>query len=331
MDHVGILKRAYRIAAKYPILWVFGFFGAAGTTVGGNFSAPWNVFNYNRRVPRTRGGDFYRIYTMLGNDYLSKYLPIILGVVAVLLLLFLIWLVIHFVARTGFYRMVFDLEETGERPTWSRGWRLGWDVRAIHVFLVDLIVMLAMVLIIMTLVLLGAALVIAFHPFRNPSFWLIAVTVVVILAAILALVVISIVISLTAMLAAIHAAVTGENALVSLEWGWDTLRREWKDIGIMWLLMLGVGLLIGILELIAVLILALVTLIVAVGPGWLIWRSTGNLVLSIAVGGVIGLVSFFLPMLVVDAAFRTYVESVWTLVYREVAVEPAEATEVAPA
>jgi hypothetical protein len=328
MDHVGILKRAYRIAVKYPILWVFGFFAASGTTVG-NFPTSWN-FNYNRRIPEGRREEFLRRFSQtLGNLHLHEYIPLILGVAGLLLLLFLIWLVLHYVAETGLYRMISEMEESGERPSWTRGWHLGWDRRAWSLFLIDLIVSLTIVLMILLVVIAGFG--IAMGIGEHMSVGMVFLLVIFVLVAILVVMVIAIVLSLLSVLGKIHSAVTGSGALDSIGWAWGTLTERWKDIGIMWLLMLGVGILLGIILLFALVLLGLLTGLVAVLPAWIVWKGTQSLALALATGGILGLISLVIPLMVLQAAIRTFNATVWTLVHREVASEPGEAIESAPA
>ncbi len=329
MDHVGILKRAYRIAVKHPILWVFGFFAASGATGVGNFPTSWN-FNYSRRVPEGRREELFRYFSRtLENIHLHEYIPLILGAAALLFLLFLIWLVLHYVAETGLYRMVSEMEESGVRPSWSRGWHLGWSRRAWSLFLIDLIVFLTVVLAILLPVIMGIGIAVGSR--GHMSAGAVFLLVIFALGVILVLMVFMIVLSLLSVLGKIHAAVTGSGALDSIGWAWNTLMERWKDIGIMWLLMLGVGILLGIILLFALLLLGLLTGLVAVLPAWLVWKGTQSLVLALATGGALGIVSLVIPLLVLQAAIRTFNATVWTLVHQEVSSRPEESIEAAPA
>jgi hypothetical protein len=48
--------------------------------------------------------------------------------------------IVQYVARTGLYRAVDQIEDTGAAPTWREGLRLGWSNRALRMFLLDLLV-----------------------------------------------------------------------------------------------------------------------------------------------------------------------------------------------
>ncbi len=322
MDHIGILKRAYHVAVKYPILWVFGFFATTGGGIGARFPTSWN---FDHRGPlnfpwgRGKSPDefFRRLLGGLSSFDFRAHLAIFLGVIAFFLILFLIWIVLHYVAETGLYRSVFGLEESGERPTWYRGWHLGWSCRALHVFLVDLVVFLTMAFVIALSVIAGIALFMGLSRGGKPGIGTIIPLILFGLAGLLVVLVALIVFSLVDVLARIRAAVSGQGVLDGIAWAWEAVTNRWQDIGIMWLLMVGVAILWGLVIVLAMIVLALITLLVAVLPGWLIWKSTESIVLAFTVGGVLGLISFVLPLVVVESAFGTFRESVWTLVYRE--------------
>jgi len=57
-----------------------------------------------------------------------------------LLIVLVVTILLQYVARTALYRMVDQIEETGSKPTWRHGFRLGWSNRAFRLFLLELIV-----------------------------------------------------------------------------------------------------------------------------------------------------------------------------------------------
>ncbi len=322
MDHIGILKRAYHVTVKYPILWVFGFFATTGGTIGARFPTSWNFdhsgpFNFPWGRGKSPDEFFHRLLGELSGFDFRAHLAILLGVIAFFSILFLIWIVLHYVAETGLYRSVFELEASGERPTWSKGWHLGWSSRALHVFLVNLVVFLTVAFIIALAIFAGIALFVGLSRGGKPGIGTIIPMILFGLAVLLVLFVALIVFSLVDILARIRAAVSGQGFLDGIAWAWEAITNRWQDIGIMWLLMFGVAILWGLVMVFALVVLALITLLVAVLPGWLIWKGTESIVLALTVGGVLGLISFVLPLVVVESAFDTFRESVWTLVYKE--------------
>jgi hypothetical protein len=122
------------------------------------------------------------------------------------------------------------------------------------------------------------------------------------------------------------------------------VRENWKSVGIMWLVMIGLGIAWAIVSVIAfiltlpvVLVTSLIGLIIAAGPvllvvgitslflsGWLPW----------IVGVVFGLPLFFTiafsPWLLFGSWQSVFTSTVWTLTYRELKALPALAAESGP-
>ena len=123
----------------------------------------------------------------------------------------------------------------------------------------------------------------------------------------------------------------------SLSRGFQMARENWKNVGIMWLVMIGLGIVWAIVSIIAfiltipvVLVTAVVGALVAVIPvllaggltsiflsGWLPW----------VIGVLFALPLFFTiafsPWLLLGSWQTVYASTVWTLVYRELKALPA--------
>jgi hypothetical protein len=123
----------------------------------------------------------------------------------------------------------------------------------------------------------------------------------------------------------------------SLSRGFQMARENWKNIGIMWLVMIGLGIVWAIVSIIAIIVtipVVLVTVVVgalvAVIPvllaggltslflnGWLPW----------IVGALFALPLFFTvafsPWLLLGSWQTVFASTVWTLVYRELKALPA--------
>jgi hypothetical protein len=124
--------------------------------------------------------------------------------------------------------------------------------------------------------------------------------------------------------------------------GWAMFKRNWKSAGLMWLVMLGIGIAFGIVMLIvffllipAYLVMILPAAVVAVIPGLAVFGIT-SIFASGPLAWILGLIAalpFFLtvvfaPLALVSGWYAIYESSVWTLTYREIkaleSVAPAE-------
>ena len=125
-----------------------------------------------------------------------------------------------------------------------------------------------------------------------------------------------------------------ENAGIgeSFRGGWSLFKRNWKSTGLMWLVMLGIGIGFGIVGLIvffllipAYIVLALPAVIVALIPGLAVFGIT-SIFASGPLAWILGLLAalpFFIliafaPLALVNGWYKIYSSSVWTLTYREI-------------
>jgi hypothetical protein len=125
-----------------------------------------------------------------------------------------------------------------------------------------------------------------------------------------------------------------ENAGVrdSFRQGWEMFKRNWKSAGLMWLVMLGIGIGSGIVMVIvffllipAYIIMVLPAAIVAAIPGLVAFAIT-SIFASGPLAWILGLlvaVPFFLtvvfaPLAFINGWYIIYSSSVWTLTYREI-------------
>jgi hypothetical protein len=125
-----------------------------------------------------------------------------------------------------------------------------------------------------------------------------------------------------------------ENAGVgdSFRLGWEMFKRNWKSAGLMWLVMIGIGIGSGIVMVLvffllipAYIIMVLPAAIVAAIPGLVAFAIT-SIFASGPLAWILGLlvaVPFFLtvmfaPLAFVNGWYTIYSSSVWTLTYREI-------------
>lgn len=111
----------------------------------------------------------------------------------------------------------------------------------------------------------------------------------------------------------------GLDVLDSVREGFAFVRRHLRDVAIMWLLMVGVGIAWGILSLVLMTILGGATAVVGGIPAYLLARATGGWVAAALVLVPVGIVLIVLPMAFASALYVTFQYHVWTLTYLDLA------------
>lgn len=323
MNHTALLKRAFEIVRRYPVLWLFGILVALTSGGGGSGSG----YNFNQ-------ADFQR-----GNwpDWLpfdrwsrfdpGAYLGIIVFCCCLLLILGIVALIVQYVARTALIRGVDQIEDTGSAPTWRQGFRLGWSNRAFRLWLLELIVGVLVALAALILLALCASPLLLLLV-QSDAARVIGIVLTVILGLLWLLVVIiaAIALSLLGKFWEREIVLADRGIGEALSGGYALVRWRLKDVGVMWLLMLAINIGFAILMLPVALVMALLAGALGGGLGYAIHAVTGgSVVWAIAAGLPVFLLVLGIPLTIVGGIFQSYRSSVWTLTYREVvgAAQPA--------
>ena len=351
MDPIKILKRAWNIVWTYRVLWIFGFIlalGAAGSSGGnGNSGSRYSINNREEmQMPRDvqeTFGNFGQLLQETLDEGISALgiseheLTALLWVGIAFVLLMIVFGVLvsiaRYVSETSVIRMVDEYEASGTQLSFREGWRLGWNRTAWRLFLIDFLVSLPMLLL---LVVLGIGGFVAYKSYAVRStgdevFSLMLGFGALVLAAFFVMMLVSVFLRLLRHF--FWRAVALENLGVrdSLRAGYQLFRQNLKDAGIMWLVMVGVGIAWALATIIAIVVslpLIAITLIVGVVvaaipglllfgffnvflSGYLPWVATGLFVLPLLLG--IG----FAPWTLLNGWAQTFTSTVWTLVYRE--------------
>ena len=367
IDPIKILQRAWRILWSYQTLWVFGLILAlaAGSSFngGGNNGMQWREDNNDFQTPPPESmQEFFRDFNrelqrlfdrgipemdISGAD-LTTFLWVIGIFVVVMLLVGIAFAVARYVSETAVIRMVDEYENTGTKLTVAQGFRLGWSRTAWRLFLINLIVNLPVILLFLVLLIAG---VIIFLSVVNGEATFTAVSVVSMVAtvflSIFVVVILSILLGLLRnffwRICVLENAGVGE----SLRRGFAMVRENWKSVGLMWLVMIGLGIawiIVSILAIIVTLPVVLVTGVIAamvaaipvllfVGlfslflSGPLPWIAAALFVLPLF------FIIAFSPWLLLGSWQSVYTSTVWTLTYREIKALPAISPqmEVVPA
>ena len=359
MDPIKILKRAWHILWSYRALWVFGLILAlagAGSS-SGNGSNSSSQYERGRQesqqplpedMPQTfkeATQEMERLFNErmsevgIPKEDLNTLIWIAVIFVVFSMILGLVVAVARYVSETAVIRMVDEYENTGTKMTVRQGFRIGWSRTSWRLFLINLLVNLPLILgIVLLLTGVGIAIFQSMSQgFQQPA----AFTIVALIGSMFLLIFVVAIISIFLGLLRhfFWRACALENLGVgeSLSRGFQMARENWKNVGIMWLVMIGLGIVWAIVSIIAIIVtlpvvavtavagalVAVIPILLAGGltsiflSGWLPW----------VVGVLFALPLFFTiafsPWLLLGSWQTVFTSTVWTLVYRELKALPA--------
>jgi len=372
MDPTKILKRAWYILWSYRALWVFGLILAlAGAGSSGNGSSN-NGVQYEtdsqsnqqqlpedmRQAFKEAGQEMQKLFneglTKAGipKEELSTIIWIAIIFVLFSFALTVVVAIARYVAETAVIRMVDEYENTGSKMTIREGFRVGWSRTSWRLFLINLLVNLPLFLVVALLLVLGIVIFLSVSSNNEQAaIFSVVISIGILFLAIFVVVILSIFLGLLRnffwRVCVLEDVGVGE----SLRRGFQMARENWKNLGIMWLVMIGLGIAWAIVSVIAAIItipLVAVTgvagAIVAAIPallaggltslflhGWLPW------IVGIFFALPLFLVVAFSPWLLLGSWQTVFTSTVWTLVYRELKALPAltpqgeDATALPPA
>ncbi len=338
MDYGKVLKRAWETTWRYRALWIFGIIlalttasGAGGSGGGGGggggnghrgFLPPEDFSWRLSELP------WHQIPARVANTM------ILAGAVVacVIILLIVVTRIARYVAETALIRMVDDHEETGERRSVRQGFRMGWSNTAFRLFVINLLISLPVVLAFILLFVLAASPLLLWTTERTPAG---AIGTIMSSGLFLLLILLAIVVgTVLALLRRFFwraCALEGLGVIESIRAGWGVVSRHLKDVGVMWLIMIGVRLGWAVVMVVSVIVLLpVVLLLIAVGgvlggvPALLIGELASLFLEGPGpwiIGGVIGLPIFILvvsaPWVFLGGLMEVFKSSTWTLTYRE--------------
>lgn len=364
MDPVKILKRAWHILWSYRALWVFGLILAiAGAGSHGNNSNSGTRYERDSQgnhqpLPEDMQGSFKDagqemqklFYEGLDKAGLSeKDVPTLIWIGVILLVVMILTgialAVARYVSETAVIRMVDEYESTGSKMTIREGFRIGWSRTSWRLFLINLLVSLPVFLLVLAMLALGVVIFLAFAGNNEGAKVFSTVgSIGIFFLLIFVVVVVSIFLSLLRhffwRVCALENATVGE----SLRRGFQMARENWKSVGVMWLIMIGLGIAWAVVSFIAfiltlpvVAVTAFVAVLVAGIPALLVGGLTSLFLsgwMSWVVGAIIALPLFFTimfsPWLLLSGWQVIYSSTVWTLVYRELKALPVLTNGSAP-
>lgn len=348
MDHMGILKRAWRTTWSYRALWIFGvvfalvsYSWAPYALLDRDNEREWSGVTVTRlpgetfwralqRATSTATGEANRalsdlIAETLGISARVNVWAILAALLAVILVAIVVAKIARYVSETALIRMVGMYQDTDERLTMRRGIRLGWSRRSWRLFLIDLLVdLLATIASLALFVVILAPLplwvsggegVIFTFAFLTGGLFLAAIAVVVVGAAVAAVI---------KRLAHQACALEDLGVFEAVRQGWTGLWRHLRDTGLMWLIATGVHLtwtfLSGPLVFVAIaagLILGGLPGIAAGGLTSLFATEDAALAVGLILGGLLFLLVMVAPLVLLSGLLEVFLSALWTLTYRE--------------
>jgi hypothetical protein len=336
MNHMQILKRAWKILWSYRALWIFGIIlaltsaSSGGNSNGGSSSSsPTQQRTSNFQLPPEMQSAWDQISKAVTSYFtptmVQQWIGIGIALVCLALLVGLFFTIAKYVSKTASIRMVDTYETSGEKLTWKQGVRLGWSRTSWRLFLIDLFLCLPVFLAVVVLGGCAAApVLVSAATQQTPSVASIVISVglgiLVILAMIAAMVLFALVIE------TIHrtCVLEGTGVTESIRKGWKLVRANLKDVGLMWLILAGLRFAYFLVAIPVVILLLGISLVLGGGFGALLYfiaqsasgAAAGWITAAIG-GGLIFLVSMFIPVTFANGLNETYHATVWTLTYRE--------------
>jgi hypothetical protein len=353
-----ILKRAWHILWNYRMLWAFGFILAM--TVGGNsFNSSrgsssssdnsqdqkhdqsfgdWQGLHGN--TPREKlndglqqaGAEIQKLQAQYPVEFRMG-IAVAITALVMIVILGIIGAFLRYVAETATIRMVDEYEQSGLKVGFRQGWKYGWSSASWRLFLINFVVHIPTFVLFVILGLIGwwivstvlngaeSALITSLVAGIGLAFISILVTVV--LMAIL---------YLLRDFAWRFSILEETGAMESLRMATVLVRHNWKNAGLMWLVMVGIKIVWGLAFIILVFPLLIISVVTAVGglvaavvPALLTAGISGLLsapdywpwIFALVISFPLFAVVTFSPILFVNGWGLTYESSVWTLTYRE--------------
>ena len=338
MDHMQILKRAWKILWSYRTLWVFGIILALTSPSGSanlNFRRPsvrdaGRNFNFNppdevRRELEKLGQLFSQGITAETQQLLIR-IAILLGVV--FLLLMILFAIGYYVSQTALIRMVDRYEKDEQKLTWKQGLRLGWSRDSWRLFLIDLVIFLPLVLVFILFFTCAALpVLVSVMAGKEPTVAGIIATVGLAFLIIFMVIIVKFLLSLILEIIKRVCILQNYGIRASIRQGWAMVRSHLKDVFVMWLILLGIkiGFIIAVIPI--VLLFFGVGLLVGGGVGIVLYlivqaaaSITAGWVSEAIVGGILFIFVLAVPLLFLGGLRDTYISSAWTLAYGELSL-----------
>jgi len=262
--------------------------------------------------------------------------------VLVMTLVGIVMAIARYVSETAVIRMVDEYETSGNKMTIRQGFRLGWSRTAWRLFLINLIVNLPAIALALVLLVAGIGVYFAWvNGTANFAAFSTVATIVLAFITIFVVVILSIVLHLLRNFFWRVSVLEDIGVRESLRRGFAFVLENWKSVGLMWLVMIGLGIVYAVGSIIliivtipVVIVTAVIALLVVALP-FLLFAGIFSTFLSGVLPWIAGALFVaplfftlaFSPWLLLGSWRSVYTSTVWTLTYREIKALPAIVAE----
>ncbi len=316
MNHIDILKQSFKITWRYRPLWVFGFFlalcGGGGRRF--NFNVPGN--NYS--------GDYNNSGLLpYGSDFDPEMITLISTICCLVILLIMVSVLVQTISKTALMGMVDQISET-EAVTVADGWRLGWSRAAWRLFLMGLLIGIPLMLVSLALILIALSpLLLILSQDSALLIPAILLMIIALLFVMLILMLVDAVITPIIELASRQIVLGNEGVFVALKHTFRLIKRHFKDILIIWLLMFGLSLAWALVSLVIILPISLITAALVGGvPALIVYLISSSWIGAAFAGIPLAVISIALISSFTTGLYLVLRSSVWTLTYIELQKDP---------
>ena len=352
MNTEKIFKGSWGLMLRYKALWIFGVILALTTISFGsalwlresdNHSdrtlVNWEISTTDKAwIKENFGFDLPLNYTLtvddlrfrLDNSSISmvegaRLFNTIIAMMAVLLTLFVVMLVLRYIAETALIKMVGEQQKSNELNSSREGWSFGFSYAALKLFLIDLVIF-TLLLVLTPLLFLPALLPVFIMISGRPmaiSFGLLLMTSLSLLS-LAGMIVMWIAGLITVQLAHRACCLDGLGVLASIWRGFRLMRAQLGCVGLTWLVVVGLDLVYPLLVVPVGILLAAVGLVVGGGLALifgsllaLVVAKTTAWTIAFIVGAVLLVLMIAVPLTLLGGLREVFKSSAWTLTFRE--------------
>lgn len=292
MDYFAILKKSYQIAIRNRYLWIFGIL-AGGMGSSFNISVPSN--DYSGKLDDFVGNQSFSSW----EGIFANYWGVLLAILGLIVLLSFLWAILSIISQAsliGSVRAIAKGEKSNFRIAFFFGLHKFWRVFAIGLIM-GLVIVSSLIVLILPVVLFVLSKVYALAIIYGLLFFLIDLVLWIYIAITMPYI--------------LRESVLGEKgSWEAITSSWEFFKNHWRDIAVIYLLLLAVGVAFGFALILAILLIG--GLLFAVGFA-LYLASQAVFWMYVAVFGLV----FLGFMLTLGGFYTTFGSSVYTLAYLE--------------
>jgi len=314
MDYSEVLSKAWRIAWKFKVLWIFGILASCGQSRGSsfnfnnNFRTSGNGFsNPTPNLPPAMMDQVYRFAHLFNNPaFVWKFVAVVLAIICVIVL---VEIFIGTIGRIGLIKGSAEADAGAEKLTFGGLWKEStpyfWRVFWLS-FLIGAPFAIAIIGVVIGL---GVALIPLASNNSNLSGLLIFLPVLCVLLCVI--LILGIVISFIVIQAERAIVLENKSILDGFRRGWEVLTKNLGPILIIWIITI-------VINAVTAIVIALPLLVVLVPLVIAFIASMNNLSFSFTpwIVAFVCIICAYTPISwFANGIVMTYLQSVWTLTY----------------